>query len=114
MRRKVLYSFNVLSVLAIAFMLGGCGSALKEGAQSALAPDVQNAARLGDINCLQCHNAGQDLTMVGFGDASNTIGVAWSGSLHHINNNGTVTVHCEDCHGGGGLHFGQGPLANPV
>ena len=114
MRRNFLSSFAVLSLFALTTALGGCGSSKKEGQNDILTTQsLASAARLGDENCLQCHNAGQDLTMVGSGDGR-TIGEAWRTSLHHINVNGVLTVHCEDCHGGGQFHWGLGPLANPV
>lgn len=114
MRRNFWSSFAVLSLFISAILLGGCGSSKKEGQDDVLTPQaLANAARLGDENCLQCHNAGQDLTMVGSGDGR-TIGEAWRNSLHHSNVNGIVTVSCEDCHGGGQFHWGLGPLPNPV
>ena len=113
MRRNVHICLISLSVFLIAVLLGGCGSAKKEGGQAVTTTDLANAVKLGDANCLQCHNAGKDLTMINDLD-TRTIGAVWQDSLHNGDENGIETVHCEDCHGGGQFHWGLGPLANPV
>lgn len=113
MRRNVLLISAFLSSFALAAVLSGCGSAKKEGGPVVTTADLANAVKLGDLNCLQCHNAGKDLTMDNDLD-TRTIGAVWQDSLHNGDINGTVTAHCEDCHGGGQFHWGLGPLASPV
>jgi hypothetical protein len=107
MRRNIVSYLLVLSSFVSAALLGGCGSSNKQGSSQVTQTDLANAVKLGNANCLQCHNAGKDLTM--FSDLdTRTIGVVWQDSLH----NGAA--NCEDCHGGGQFHWGAGPLANPV
>jgi hypothetical protein len=113
MRRNFVISFVMLSAFLIAALLGGCGSGNKEGGLVAPTTDLASAIHLGDLNCLQCHNSGKDLTMNNDLD-TRTIGVVWQDSLHFGDLNGIQTVHCEDCHGGGQFHWGIGPIANPV
>ncbi|GAC1466699.1 MAG: hypothetical protein PVSMB11_02230 [Desulfuromonadaceae bacterium] len=113
MRKKVIFSFTALSLLAITSLLGGCGSASKEGAEAPLA-SIADAPKVGSDSCTNtCHAATKDITMRGSGD-NRTIAGAWTDSVHHISVNGFITIGCEDCHGGGGLHWGSGPLAYPV
>jgi hypothetical protein len=113
MRKGIVLSFHVLWVVVLLLVTSGCGSSNKEGGPSVTQTDLVNAIKLGDLNCLQCHNAGKDLTMVNDLD-TRTIGAVWQDSLHNGDINGIVTVHCEDCHGGGQFHWGVGPLAFPV
>jgi hypothetical protein len=113
MHRNILPGVSVVTIFLIAALLGGCGSGNKEGGQVVTPTDLTNAARLGDLNCLQCHNAGKDLTMNNDLD-TRTIGAVWQNSLHNGDINGVMSVHCEDCHGGGEFHWGLGPLAHPV
>ncbi len=113
MRRYMLCGFLALSAFLLVTLLGGCGSSKKEGGAAVTQVDLVNAAHLGDANCLQCHNAGKDLTMINDLD-TRTIGAVWQDSLHFGDINGIQTVHCEDCHGGGQFHWGTGPLAFPV
>lgn len=113
MRRNILFSFTVITMIAATTLLGGCGASSKEGGDAALASLV-NAPVVGSDSCVNtCHAATQDITMRGAND-NRTIKGAWQGSVHHISVNGFKTIGCEDCHGGGGLHYGTGPLAYPV
>lgn len=104
---------QVFIAASLCAVVAGCGSSRKEGGQAVTTTNVANAAKLGDANCLQCHNAGKDLTMINDQD-TRTIGAVWQDSLHNVDENGIATVHCEDCHGGGEFHWGLGPLASPV
>lgn len=113
MHRRILFSLTALSMLAATSLLGGCGSSSKEGAESALAT-VQNAPKVGSDSCINtCHASTQDITMRGANDAR-TIVSAWKGSAHYNLITNSEIVGCEDCHGGGGLHWGVGPIAYPV
>ncbi len=122
MRRKILVRLTLLSLCAVTSLLGGCGSSSKEGAAAPLS-SVANAPKVGSDSCTNtCHAATQDITMqpgdtiatAAGGTLPATIPNAWRNSVHHISVNGFETIGCEDCHGGGGLHFGIGPLAYPV
>ncbi len=113
MRKGIVLSCNVLSAVVLLLLVSGCGSSNKEGGPVVTQTDLVNAVHLGDLNCLQCHNAGKDLTMNNDLD-TRTIGAVWQNSLHNGDINGIETVHCEDCHGGGQFHWGTGPLAHPV
>ncbi len=113
MRRNILLALIMLSLFLAAAMLGGCGSSNKEAGAGTPSTQLANAVKLGDLNCLQCHNDGKDLTMNNDLD-TRTIGGVWQDSLHNGDLNGIQTVHCEDCHGGGEFHWGTGPLAHPV
>ncbi|HEY3308841.1 MAG TPA: hypothetical protein VGJ93_10350 [Desulfuromonadaceae bacterium] len=113
MRNKILFSFIALSLFAATSLLGGCGSSKKEGAESTVTT-VQNAPRVGSASCTNnCHAATQDITMRGANDGR-TIVSAWKSSVHFNQATNKEIVGCEDCHGGGGLHWGIGPIAFPV
>jgi len=112
MRKEIVLSFYVFSMVVL-LLVSGCGSGNKEAGPALTQTNLVNAIHLGDLNCLQCHNAGKDLTMNNDLD-TRTIGAVWQNSLHNGDLNGIRTVHCEDCHGGGEFHWGVGPLAHPV
>jgi len=117
MRKDMVVSFKVVTAFMLLLLISGCGSANKEGGPAVSQTDLVNAAKLGNANCLQCHNAGKDLTMLNDLD-TRTIGGVYQDSVHFNplfdpNNNGQ-DVGCESCHGGGQFHWGLGPLAYPV
>lgn len=112
MSRQKVFALTA-SATILAALLAGCGSGKKEGGQVINEVDLQNAAKLGNSNCLQCHNDGKDLTMIADG---RTIGEVYADSVH-FNDGSAATSHspiCESCHGGGEFHRGLGPLAYPV
>jgi len=116
MLRRPRFIIALILLVIASLALGGCGSGKKEGAVQATTVDLANAVKLGNSNCLQCHNAGKDLTMLNDLD-TRTIGVVYEDSVHFnplFNPNANGEVQCEDCHGGGQFHWGTGPLANPV
>ncbi len=116
MLRRPRFTIGLILLVIVSFALGGCGSGKKEGSAQGTTIDLANAVKLGNANCLQCHNAGKDLTMINDLD-TRTIGVVYEDSVHFnplFNSNANGEVQCEDCHGGGQFHWGTGPLANPV
>ena len=86
------FSMMLLSAVAFAALLNGCGSSSKESAISA-----GNVARVGDTSCFQCHASTADpLT-------GETFITQYQRSLH-------ANLGCESCHGGGAQHNGIGPF----
>lgn len=101
MRRNVIFSIAVLSAFLLASLLGGCGSAKKEGA----ADPTSTVTRVDNSNCTNtCHAAAIDP------DTGGLIVSAWSVSTHAT---GAVLIDCQSCHGGGSNHFGAGPIPHP-
>ena len=94
-----------LVLLLAGVLMNGCGNAKKEsGAENATA----TSTKVGSDNCTTaCHAGGTtDLS------ATPSAPATWSESLHA--GNPFEIVGCEDCHGGGSLHFGSGPIPVPV
>jgi hypothetical protein len=89
-----------LLLLMIAFVLSGCSSGHKEaGAES----PITGATKVGSESCTNtCHAVTQDIT-------GTPIAQAWQHTTHTTAGN----VQCEDCHGGGSLHWGVGPIPFP-
>lgn len=110
MSRQKVFALTA-SATILAALLAGCGAGTKEGGQVVSEVDLQNAAKLGNSNCLQCHSAGKDLTMLA---DNRTIGAAYTDSVHLNTGPTSHSPICEDCHGGGQYHYGLGPLAYPV
>ncbi|KAF0217560.1 MAG: hypothetical protein FD174_3239 [Geobacteraceae bacterium] len=105
MRRNIFLSFMAASAFLLAVLLGGCGSAKKEGAADPLA----STTKVGSASCTNvCHAATRDLTE----DPATgpTIVAKWLGTTH----TSVAGVQCEDCHGGGSLHRGIGPIPFPT
>jgi hypothetical protein len=116
MLRRPRFIIGLILLVIVSFALGGCGSGKKEGSVQTTTIDLANAVKLGNANCLQCHNAGKDLTMINDLD-TRTIGAVYEDSVHFnplFSPNADGFVQCEDCHGGGEFHWGTGPLAHPV
>lgn len=101
MRRKIFFSIAALSAFLLASLLGGCGSAKKEGA----ADPTSTAARVDNSNCTNtCHAAAIDA------ETGKNIVFEWMSSAHY---KGAVLIDCQSCHGGGSNHFGVGPIPHP-
>jgi hypothetical protein len=99
MRRKMFLSLLTMSAFLVAALLGGCGSAKKEGAADVLA----SATKVGSNQCINvCHFNTVDVT-------GNPIVATWQATAHTA----VVGVQCEDCHGGGSQHWGVGPMPFP-
>jgi hypothetical protein len=87
--------FLIIS-LSVTGLLLGCGSGHKEGAESPVAPPT----KVGSESCINtCHARTVDIT-------GTLIAQAWENTTHTT----VEGVQCEDCHGGGSLHWGVGPI----
>lgn len=95
--RSHLIIVSLLLIVAAAFLLSGCSSGHKEaGAESAITPPT----RVGSESCTNtCHASTVDIT-------GTPIAQAWAATTHRT----VEGVQCEDCHGGGSLHWGVGPI----
>ena len=104
MRNKKL-SIMMLVALSLAALLSGCGSDSKEGS-------VDAVAKVNDATCaaIACH-AGQKSRITNL-----EIIPTYQQSQHSKTSIYPGGVGCQDCHGGGAMHFGKGPLpyANPA
>ncbi len=109
MRNRITLNSLVLSAMVGALMLGGCGSGNKGGADQPLA----SATRIDNFNCTSTCHAGTVSAV-----ASSTkdlegrdipIPQDWAASRHATAN----AADCQDCHGGGSLHWGLGPIPFP-
>jgi hypothetical protein len=91
----------IILALALAALLTGCwGSDKSTSLELGVAPQP---ARVGSAQCTNtCHAATVDIT-------GNPIATTWAASTHYT----VAGVQCEDCHGGGGNHFGVGPIPYP-
>lgn len=100
MLRRSYYLVVALLLLISATFLNGCSSGHKEaGAQES----VSAPTRVGSETCTNnCHADTVDIT-------GTPIAQAWSSTTHTT----VQGVQCEDCHGGGSLHWGVGPIPNP-
>lgn len=91
----------VILALAAAALLAGCWGSSKS--TSLGLGTVTEPARVGSAQCTNtCHAATQDVT-------GTAIAEAWAATTHTTVGN----VQCEDCHGGGGEHWGTGPIPHP-
>jgi len=86
----------VLAVSLFAAALAGCGSENKEGS---IGTGPGGVAKVDETSCAQCHSTALEALT---GDA---IYANYNQSLHKLNN-----VGCQDCHGGGAMHKGIGPI----
>ncbi len=95
------FSFTLSIGLFIAALLSGCGSDSKEGTVS--------AAKVNDATCaaIACH-AGQKSRIT-----NQEIIPTYQQSQHAKTSVYPGGVGCQDCHGGGSMHYGKGPLPYP-
>jgi hypothetical protein len=100
MQKNVVLSFVALLSFLTAALLGGCGSGNKEG----VAFPVVGPRMVGSQTCINCHTGVLPVDVTG-----DVIVTAWQGTTHTTDGN----VQCENCHGGGGNHFGLGPMPFP-
>ena len=96
--RKSVILFGV--ALSMAAFMSGCSSSTKEGGSPA---DVQ---KVDEKTCAQCHGSSFN------SQSGMPIYSEYVQSKHFINSIGEV-VGCQDCHGGGAMHNGVGPIPFP-
>ncbi len=86
--------------LSIMGLISGCGSSNKGPGPE---PETAGATKVGSESCINtCHAVTQDIT-------GTPLAQAWLHTTHTTDGN----VQCEDCHGGGSLHWGVGPIPFP-
>lgn len=88
------------AALSMAAFLNGCSSSTKEG------ESLSNVAKVDEKTCAQCHGSAYN------SQSGMPIYSEYVQSKHFINGIGEV-VGCQDCHGGGAIHNGVGPLPYP-
>ncbi|MBF8260325.1 MAG: hypothetical protein HW377_2699, partial [Actinobacteria bacterium] len=92
--------FTILA-LALAALLAGCWGSDKS--TSLELGTVSQPAKVGSAQCTStCHAVTAD-------SLGQTISTTWAGALHTAR----TSAQCEDCHGGGGEHWGVGPVPYP-
>lgn len=91
----------VLLALTAPALLAGCWGSSKD--TSLNVGTVSTPAKVGSTQCTNtCHAATVDI----LGEA---IATTWTSTTHTVD----FGVQCEDCHGGGGEHWGTGPIPYP-
>ncbi|HEY6009486.1 MAG TPA: hypothetical protein VIU40_14260, partial [Geobacteraceae bacterium] len=87
----------LMIALALALLAGCWGSSKDTSLEVGVSP---TPARVGSESCINtCHALTVD-------SQGNRIATTWQNSVHLLDGG----VQCEDCHGGGGNHFGVGPI----
>ncbi len=90
------FSLMLLGTVFLAALLIGCSSDNKEG-------NPGGVAKVDEALCVGCHSSWQN-------DVNGRLIVSdYMASKHHIND----AAGCQDCHGGGAMHNGVGPLPYP-
>jgi hypothetical protein len=91
----------ILLALALAALLTGCwGSDKSTSLELGI---VSEPAKVGSAQCTgTCHAVTAD-------SLGQTISTTWANALHTVRS----LAQCEDCHGGGGEHWGVGPIPYP-
>lgn len=100
--RNMKLSFMLLNTICLAALLNGCGSSSKNGT-------VDDVSKVNDATCaaVACHgNQASRITNQG-------IIATYQQSQHAKTSIYSGGVGCQDCHGGGSMHFGKGPLPYP-
>lgn len=109
MRNRLLIHIFAVLALATIPLISGCGSAKKEGA----ADPLVSASRIDNFNCTStCHAATVSAVASSTKDLEGRdipIPQDWAASKHATAN----AADCQDCHGGGSLHWGLGPIPTP-
>ncbi len=95
MSRNVFKYSAMFALLLSAAVMGGCGSNGREGTSGGV-------AKVNEALCAQCHSASVE-TLTG-----DSIYGQYQVSVHALN-----SVGCQDCHGGGAMHNGVGPMPFP-
>ncbi len=95
MSRDIFTYSAMLALLISTAVIGGCGSDSREGTSGGV-------AKVNEALCAQCHSASVETLT---GDA---IYGKYQVSVHALN-----SVGCQDCHGGGAMHNGIGPIPYP-
>ena len=96
--RKSAVLFGV--ALSMAAFMSGCSSSTKEGGSPSDVPKVD------EKTCAQCHGSSYN------SQSGMPIYSEYVQSKHFLNSIGEV-VGCQDCHGGGAMHNGVGPIPFP-
>jgi len=100
MRKKILLSIFAMAALVSTALMSGCGSSNKEGA----AEPLISASRIDNSNCTSFCHASTPSVVTGV-----EIVADWNLSTHKT----ASAADCQDCHGGGSLHWGLGPIPYP-
>jgi len=95
---------SLMSAALLALLLGGCGSDKKKGE----ADPTASAVRIDNSNCTSACHAGT-VSSVASALTGASIPTDWAASRHAT----TGAADCQDCHGGGSLHWGLGPIPIP-
>ncbi|WP_243372546.1 hypothetical protein [Geotalea sp. SG265] len=91
----------MIAAFLVSGLVTGCGSSKKEGAGQG---QPATATKVGSESCTNtCHSTTKDIT-------GNVIAQTWANTTHTT----VQGVQCEDCHGGGSLHWGVGPMPFPI
>jgi len=130
--------FLVLALSGV--LMNGCGNAKKEAGDAGATVSVQQAAAVGMDICAQCHLSKVEVWMLSRHGNTDPISGVPSGNPNSIGspsyppsascqpchdqlgdsqnlipgvtgNMPRNVIGCESCHGGGGQHFGTGPIA---
>ncbi|MDD2335172.1 MAG: cytochrome C, partial [Geobacteraceae bacterium] len=94
--------FVTFALLLLAAAFTGCGSGNKEGATPAGADEVGGVAKVDEALCIGCHSSWAEPL------SGDPIVANYQASVHALN-----SVGCQDCHGGGAMHNGVGPIPYP-
>ncbi len=100
MRKRILLSIFAMAALVSTALMSGCGSSNKEGAAGPLI----SASRIDNSNCTSTCHAATPSAVTGV-----EIVADWNLSTHKT----ASAADCQDCHGGGSLHWGLGPIPFP-
>ena len=100
MSRKAFKYSALLASVVLTAALSGCGSDSRESSVS-----LASVAKVDEATCGQCHGSGYN------SQSGMPIYSEYVQSKHFQNSVGVVG--CQDCHGGGAMHNGVGPIPYP-